>query len=273
MNKVKFYYGYPVHVDIDTEKNVEVYIDQIPQTPIPEGAIRIVILEEPKKGDLFRWGIDKDNMHLYTHLLTFHDEILLSNSKAQLFHFPNTWVRDYFPIKEFSVSTVVGGKNVPTLEGHGLRHQLWNHRHLINIPKRFYLSGSAKNAHKFVPWKSVNYKGQLVLGASKEPLFDSMFHIAIENTSIANYFSEKLLDCFRTYTVPIYYGCTNIEDYFEGEGILQVHNVQEMVDVCNSLTADTYDGLYWAMEQNYDRARITWGDCWGMLKEKIIELI
>jgi hypothetical protein len=273
MNKVRFHYGYPISIDIDTEKQVDVYIDQIPPAPVADGNLQIVILEESRKGDLFKFFVDQKNSNLYTHLLTFYEEILASNSKAQLFHFPNIWVMDYkSPNKTFSVSTVVGGKNVPGLEGHSMRHMLWHYRHLIEIPKRFYLSGTAKNAHKFVPWRNVSYKGELVLGASKEPLFDSMFHIAIENTSIKNYFSEKLLDCFRSHTVPIYYGCPNIGEYFNLEGIICAGNFVEIIHACNRLNENTYQQMYEAVEDNYNKA-LEWSNCWERLKQKIIELI
>jgi hypothetical protein len=271
--KVRFHYGYPINIDIDTEKQVDVYIDQIPPHPVEEGKICIVVLEESRKGDLFKFFARQEHTNLYTHLLTFYEEILVLNPKAQLFHFPNTWVRDYrSPNKTFSVSTVVGGKNVPGLEGHTMRHMLWNYRHLIEMPKRFYLSGTAKHSHKFVPWKNVNYKGELVLGTSKEPLFDSMFHIAIENTSIANYFSEKLLDCFRSWTVPIYYGCTNIGEYFNLEGIICAGNFVEIIHACNRLKENTYELMSEAIEDNYKRS-LTWDNPFERLKNKIIELI
>lgn len=273
--KVQFHYGYPINIDIDTDKQVDVYIDQIPPHPVEQGNICIVILEESRKGDLFKFFVNKENSHLYTHLLTFYEEILASNSKAQLFHFPNTWVKDYIPAKKtYTVSTVVGGKkdkeNIS--EGYALRHELWNNRHLIKLDKRFYLSGTAKHSHRFVPWKNANYKGELVLGAKKDPMFDSMFHIAIENTSIANYFSEKLLDCFRTYTIPIYYGCPNIGGYFNIEGIFPVKSVREIIRVCNHLTPDVYDSLGNVMINNYNRA-ITWDNPVERLRKEIIRLL
>ncbi len=271
--KVQFHYGYPINVDIDTNKQVEVYIDQIPQEKIPEGGIRIVILEEPRKGILYKWAVNKENMHLYTHLLTFHEDILESNSKAQLFHFPNTWVHNYVSkLKTFSVSTVVGGKKDSTMDGYAVRHELWRNRHLIYLNKRFFLSGTAKYSHKFIPWKEVEYKGELVLGASKEPLFDSMFHIAIENCSVKNYFSEKLLDCFQSKTVPIYYGCTNIGDFFNINGIFQVHSVRGIIKACNHINSNTYDEMLPAVEDNFLRS-IGWMNPFGRLKNKIIELI
>tara|TARA_Y100000592_G_C5474605_1_gene321516 strand:- start:208 stop:387 length:180 start_codon:yes stop_codon:yes gene_type:complete len=38
----------------------------------------------------------------------------------------------------------------------------------------------------------------------EEGLTNYLFSLAIENSKIDNYFSEKLLDCFATSTIPIY---------------------------------------------------------------------
>ena len=40
------------------------------------------------------------------------------------------------------------------------------------------------------------------------------YSIAIENSCKKNYFSEKFTDCILARSIPIYYGCTNINKYF-----------------------------------------------------------
>ena len=40
------------------------------------------------------------------------------------------------------------------------------------------------------------------------------YSISIENCCKENYFSEKFTDCILSYTIPIYYGCPNIDKYF-----------------------------------------------------------
>ena len=40
------------------------------------------------------------------------------------------------------------------------------------------------------------------------------YSISIENCCKDNYFSEKFTDCILSWTVPIYYGCPNIDKYF-----------------------------------------------------------
>jgi len=271
MNKVRFHYGYPINLDILTEKEVDVYIDRFPMEPVAKGTIRIVILEEPKKTELYRFA--KTRSHLYTHLLTFHEDLLKSNPKAIRFHSMTAWVRDYKPeYKVFVVSTVVGGKRDKGMKGYALRHELWKNRNRITIPKKFYLSGNAKHKHTFVPWKAVDYTNELVLGDKKEPMFDCMFHIAIENTSIANYFSEKLVDCFQSYTVPIYYGCTNIGEYFNEDGIIRVKNLRQIIGLCNLLTPEAYNKFKPAMEDNFKRS-MKWLDNQEQIKNKILEII
>lgn len=259
MNKVIFHYGNnPVPFEVYSDRDVEVYIDEINRSIVPKGKIRIQILEEPRKGLLYR--LVKTHPEYYTYLLTFHSELLKNNPKAHFFLPMKPWITNYqFKEKEFSVSTVVGGKNDPIMEGYVLRHELWRKRERIHIPRRFYLSGNAKHWHTFVPWTEVSYDNELVLGDSKEPLFDSMFHIAIENTSINNYFSEKLLDCFQAKTVPVYYGCRNIDAFFNTTGIFRVSGINEMIEVCNNLTPEIYERMKPAIEDNYQRAQ-AWND-------------
>ena len=41
-----------------------------------------------------------------------------------------------------------------------------------------------------------------------------MYSIAIENSSSKNYITEKLTECFLSYTFPLYSGCPNVDDYY-----------------------------------------------------------
>jgi hypothetical protein len=271
MGKVKIHCGRPMDVDIDTDRCVDVFIDCFDKSPVPIGDIRIVIIEDPFNFDLPRLVYEYPDA--YTHLLTFHEHILETIPKAEKFLCMNIWVKGYESInKHFAVSTVVGGKNHPMMSGYALRHELWRNRERITIPREFYLSGNAPYSHIFVPWSGADYTGQLVLGVSKEPLFDSQFHIAIENTPIKNYFSEKILDCFQSRTIPIYCGCTNIEDYFNGDGIIIARSVDEIISECNKLTPDTYDSMGFAMEDNFIRS-CAWLDHNGQIENVITKIL
>lgn len=51
-------------------------------------------------------------------------------------------------------------------------------------------------------------------------LRDYYFSFALENATYSNMFTEKLTDCFMCGTIPIYYGITNIGDFFDTNGII-----------------------------------------------------
>lgn len=71
-------------------------------------------------------------------------------------------------------------------------------------------------------------------------LKDYMFSVAIENGVNTNYFTEKLTDCFLTGTIPIYYGCPNIKDFFYHEGIITFSTIQELNSIIDNLTPELY---------------------------------
>ncbi len=48
------------------------------------------------------------------------------------------------------------------------------------------------------------------------------YSIAIENSAIPGYFTEKLFECYLTYTMPIYYGCPDIGRYFDERSLLVI---------------------------------------------------
>lgn len=48
------------------------------------------------------------------------------------------------------------------------------------------------------------------------------YSLAVENNVNPFYWSEKIADCFLTWTMPIYYGCTRITEYFPEEALVQI---------------------------------------------------
>ena len=55
------------------------------------------------------------------------------------------------------------------------------------------------------------------------------YSLVVENFRNPYYWSEKLADCFLSWTMPIYYGCTRIQDYFPAEA-LQVIDIIDIND-------------------------------------------
>jgi hypothetical protein len=71
-------------------------------------------------------------------------------------------------------------------------------------------------------------------------------------------FTEKLLDCFTTRTVPIYFGCTNVEQYFDARGIIQFWTIEQLEHIVATLTPEDYLSRLPYIEENYQRARPFW---------------
>ena len=66
------------------------------------------------------------------------------------------------------------------------------------------------------------------------------YSLAIENTSKPDYWTEKIADCFVSYTVPLYFGATNIDEYFPKESYiwLPIDQPDRAIDIIASTLAD-----------------------------------
>jgi hypothetical protein len=87
----------------------------------------------------------------------------------------------------------------------------------------------------------------------KVMVFDCMFHICIEGYKRRDQYSEKLVDALITKTIPIYYGCINVDEFFNQSGIIQVNSANEIIDICNQLTPDDYERAMLDINDNYER--------------------
>ncbi len=63
-------------------------------------------------------------------------------------------------------------------------------------------------------------------------IYPYQYTLAIENYSEENYWTEKIADAFLCYTMPIYYGCENIEDFFPQESFIKIdiHKPAEAIE-------------------------------------------
>jgi hypothetical protein len=110
------------------------------------------------------------------------------------------------PVKAFDISCIAS--DLSMLSGHQLRLDFINTLRKQMPEIHFFGKGS-----NYIPDKT-------------EGLLPYRYSIAIENTSAPYYFTEKINDCFLTYTVPLYYGCKNIGKYFPEKAFIQV-NIEE----------------------------------------------
>ncbi len=88
-----------------------------------------------------------------------------------------------------------------------------------------------------------------------ETLQDYMFQIATENVKKEFYFTDKILDCAITGTVPIYWGPDNIGNFFNKKGILQFNHPDELVEILSNLSEETYQEMLPHIQDNFERAK------------------
>lgn len=86
-------------------------------------------------------------------------------------------------------------------------------------------------------------------------LRDYRFHVVIENVCCDYWFTEKLIDCFVTGTVPIYRGCPSIGGFFNLDGIMRAETAYEMMDALGKATDDRYESMLPAIRDNFWRAK------------------
>uniref|UniRef100_A0A6C0HV58 Fucosyltransferase C-terminal domain-containing protein n=1 Tax=viral metagenome TaxID=1070528 RepID=A0A6C0HV58_9ZZZZ len=80
---------------------------------------------------------------------------------------------------------------------------------------------------------------------------DYKFMICFENTSKPNYVTEKLINAYLNGTVPIYWGCPNIQDYVNMDSILYLspnYTIEERAKLIQKIIyLDTHPDAYQSM--------------------------
>jgi hypothetical protein len=131
---------------------------------------------------------------------------------------------------------------------YSLRKSIWDSAADLAIATQFYLS--YRDKHKFPK----DMQNSALPTDSKKWIFNSQFNIAVENTAQEHYFTEKLLGCFISLTIPIYIGCPNIGDYFDTRGMFIANSVEDVKKICASITPETYQQMLPYLKENKRRA-------------------
>ena len=88
------------------------------------------------------------------------------------------------------------------------------------------------------------------ISCKEDGLRDYMFSVGIENAVCDIYFTEKLTDCFACGTIPIFYGCKGVTEYFNEDGIIFLDDDFDL----STLTKDLYYSKIDAIKDNFERS-------------------
>lgn len=78
------------------------------------------------------------------------------------------------------------------------------------------------------------------------------FSVIFENYQDDLYFTEKILNCFATGTIPIYMGAKNIGTLFDDKGIIKFSKPKELFDILMNITESDYLEKLDAVKKNFE---------------------
>lgn len=90
-----------------------------------------------------------------------------------------------------------------------------------------------------------------------QSLLDYRYSFAVENYISPYFFTERLINCFLTCTVPVYVGATDIGKFFNTDGIIQISpkELRDLDKIVGQCTESDYQGRREAILDNFQRAQ------------------
>jgi hypothetical protein len=168
------------------------------------------------------------NSHRFEKVLTYHPGLLaLAPDKYKFQPYGGCWIPEAewgLRSKPALCSMLIGDKMATA--GHRLRHEI---AELVRGQVQFY--GTKGIAVGYEPGVKLRVNG------------DYMFTIVTETCRIDNLFTEWLLDPLAVGTVPIFWGCPNVAEFFDPRGILSFETAEECYQIVCGLTPELYESL------------------------------
>ena len=230
-----------------TDNSLEEAVDQ------PDRRKVAWLVESPlATSKAYRWI--RRHYELFDLVLTFDQQLLedLPNSRPVLLG--GCWIKESdrrLHDKTRNVSIIASAKK--NMTGQKMRHKaIRKHRDKIDA----ILGGG---------YQPINEK--------TEGLGPFRYSIVIENCRRNYYFSEKLIDCFVTGTIPIYWGCPSIGLFFDKTGMICFENLSELSGILRSLGESDYERRRSAAQRNLEAAtQFTYPEyaLWAAVKDLVV---
>ena len=248
------------------ELPVSFFYDYFPKVEeLQKNPYNIILIHEPNEFFGMHDAVIR-NSECFSAILTWNKKVLDLCNNA--YPFTCNYQQDsleYYKIfenkeKTFEVSFLSGIKSLS--QGHKFRKSLVSLKDQITIPKKWFevledfdtqnnvRPGYGEYSKDLSHLPSYLKKNPQVYG--KRICFeDPMFHVCVENVKHDNWYTEKIGEAFCTKTVPIYWGCPNIGEYYDPRGIITFETKEELLDIVNNLTPEKYYEMKPYVDYNY----------------------
>lgn len=195
---------------------------------------KIAWILEPRAIHPFVYNWIEQNNKLFDFVLTF-DTALLNKGENYLFYpHGRCWINNYVELPKLNKTSIIASVKNQTV-GHQLRHKV-----ISSLGSKIDVFGNG--------YKTIEEK--------EEALSKYKFSITIENSIQSGYWTEKIVDCFATKTVPLYWGDNSVNDHFNKEGIIYFNSLEELNSLMSDIEANgdlIYENKINAIEENFSK--------------------
>ena len=80
-------------------------------------------------------------------------------------------------------------------------------------------------------------------------------HFVIMNSQKDSWYTEALIDSFACGCIPIFFGCKDIGNHFNIDGIIQFDSLPQLAKIIPTLTPELYNSKLEAVKENMEIAR------------------
>ncbi len=224
--------------DVETDELLLITDNSLNKVDTYNG-VKVAMLVEPLIISPASYEWIRKNHNKFYKVLTFDKDLLSLGENFEFYPHGGCWIetKDHMIYNKSKLLSIIASDK-KTTEGHRLRHKIINvlDENKINIDK------FGKYSDSFIEYKL-------------DALKDFAFSFIIENSKRDFYFSEKLIDCLITGTVPIYWGCPSIGDFFDLNGMIIFDNTEDLLTKINSLSLEKYQSMLPSIKNNFELAK------------------
>ena len=190
------------------------------------------------------------NEHKFDYIFTFDKDLLARGDKyiKNLIGTSRVSAEDAGVSEKSKMVSLIASDKTWT-RGHRLRHTIAK-----SLAEKYEIDLWGTGYRPFGK-RGTGLSAAAIKEGKEEPLKDYRFSVTVMNAKHDHYFTETLVDVFRYGTIPIFWGCANIGEYFNENGILRFNTGPELVEILENLTPELYEQKLEFVKENFELSK------------------